>query len=73
VEAGEGGQRLKKQGIDEHNSNCVDFMREIFDEELTKVYLGLVRGESGFDTDETVSALKDRGRGFHGYRFQRVA
>jgi hypothetical protein len=48
-------------------------MREIFDEELTKVYLGLVRGESGFDTDETVSALKDRGRGFHGYRFQRVA
>jgi hypothetical protein len=36
-------------------------MREIFDEELTKVNLGLVRGESGFDTDETVSALKDPG------------
>ena len=42
-------------------SNCVEFMRETFDEALQGVKVGLVRGDSGFYTDEILSALEDRG------------
>ena len=42
-------------------SNCVEFMRETFDEAMAGMKVGLVRGDSGFDTDETWSALEERG------------
>ncbi|MBK8091446.1 MAG: transposase [Verrucomicrobiaceae bacterium] len=41
-------------------SNCVEFMRETFDEALAGVKVGLVRGDSGFYTDEILSALEER-------------
>lgn len=41
-------------------SNCVEFMRETFDEALAGVKVGLVRGDSGFYTDEILSALEAR-------------
>jgi hypothetical protein len=36
-------------------------MRETFDVTLRGVKVGLVRGDSGFYTDEILSALEDRG------------
>ena len=36
-------------------------MRGTFDEAMAGMKVGLVRGDSGFDTDETWSALKERG------------
>jgi hypothetical protein len=41
-------------------SNCVEFMRETFDEAMSGVKVGLVRGDSGFYTDEILSALEER-------------
>jgi hypothetical protein len=41
-------------------SNCVEFMRETFDEALAGVKVGLVRGDSGFYTDEILSTLEER-------------
>ena len=45
-------------------SNCVEFMRETFDEALRGVKVGLVRADSGFYTDEILSALEERGTGY---------
>jgi hypothetical protein len=42
-------------------SSCVEFMRETFDEALGGVKVGLVRGDSGFYTDEILSSLEERG------------
>ena len=42
-------------------SNCVEFMRETFDKALAGVKVGLVRGDSGFYTDEILSSLEERG------------
>ena len=36
-------------------------MRETFDEAMAGMKVGLVRGDSGFDTDEIWSALEERG------------
>jgi hypothetical protein len=36
-------------------SNCVEFMRETFDEAMAGMKVGLVRGDSGFYTDEILS------------------
>jgi hypothetical protein len=41
-------------------SNCVEFMRETFDEAMSGVKVGLVRGDSGFYTDEILSTLEER-------------
>ena len=41
-------------------SNCVEFMRETFDEALAGMKVGLVRADSGFYTDEILSSLEDR-------------
>ena len=41
-------------------SNCVEFMRETFDEALAGVKVGLVRGDSGFYTADILSALEAR-------------
>jgi hypothetical protein len=41
-------------------SNCVEFMRETFDEAMAGMKVGLVRGDSGFYTDEILSALEER-------------
>lgn len=41
-------------------SNCVEFMRETFEEALHGVKVGLVRADSGFYTDEILSTLEDR-------------
>ncbi|MBK8091458.1 MAG: hypothetical protein IPK32_05560 [Verrucomicrobiaceae bacterium] len=46
-------------------SNCVEFMRETFDEALAGVKVGLVRGDSGFYTDEILSALEERSLTLH--------
>jgi Transposase DDE domain group 1 len=43
------------------SSNCVEFMRETFDEALDGVKVGLVRADSGFYTDAILSALEERG------------
>ena len=45
-------------------SNCVEFMRETFDEALQGVKVGLVRADSGFYTNEILSALEQRGLGY---------
>jgi hypothetical protein len=41
-------------------SNCVEFMRETFDQALEGVKVGLVRADSGFYTNQILSALEDR-------------
>jgi hypothetical protein len=41
-------------------SNCVEFMRETFNEALGGVKVGLVHADSGFYTDEILSALEER-------------
>ena len=41
-------------------SNCVEFMRETFDEAMAGVKVGLVRGDSGFYTDEILNSLEER-------------
>lgn len=41
-------------------SNCVEFLRETFDQVLAKVKIGLVRADSGFATDEILSDLEAR-------------
>jgi len=43
------------------SSNCVEFMRETFDVALAGVEVRLVRGDSGFYTDEILSHLEGRG------------
>lgn len=43
------------------SSNCVEFMRETFDEALDGVKVGLVRADSGFYADSILSALEERG------------
>lgn len=45
-------------------SNCVEFMRETFDAALRGVQVGLVRGDSGFYTDEILSVLEQRSLGY---------
>ncbi len=45
-------------------SNCVEFMRETFDEAMRGVKVGLVRADSGFYTDEILSTLEERGLGY---------
>ena len=45
-------------------SNCVEFMRQTFDEALQGMKVGLVRADSGFYTDEILSALEKRGLGY---------
>ena len=41
-------------------SNCVEFMRETFDEALVGVKVGLVRADSGFYTNDILGALEKR-------------
>lgn len=41
-------------------SNCVEFMRETFEAALASVKVGLVRADSGFYTNEILSALEER-------------
>jgi hypothetical protein len=41
-------------------SHCVEFMRETFDEALAGVKVGLVRADSGFYTNDILSALEER-------------
>jgi hypothetical protein len=42
------------------SSNCVEFLRETFDQALAGVKVGLVRADSGFYTDEILSVLEER-------------
>jgi len=41
-------------------SNCVEFMRETFDQAMGSLKVGLVRADSGFYTDEILSELEER-------------
>jgi Transposase DDE domain group 1 len=43
------------------SSSCVEFMRETFEQALAGVKVGLVRADSGFCSEQILSALEERG------------